>query len=252
MHEQGISINLDKTFKSSEIPTFRLTKQNIKDFNLIKEDEMSIFTFLKNRQSSMSLLANTMAYFNLEFYGGFLALRMHNQYGIPNAQMGYIFMCATLPYFVGCLIYPQVFSRMPAKLQFVISFLVAGVAIGTAGTTPLFGLPDDQLWIVIVGLFMLGLSIPFIFINTIPETIDSIRIEYKLIEGINPALDSKINDISSLLTLQGTGIAGFIGPVLGGILYDLVDYKATMTIVMCFEFLITVLFAYFNCGLKVR
>lgn len=155
-------------------------------------------------------------------------------------------MSGTLPYFVGCLIYPSVFSKVPAKIQFVISFFFAAIAIGVAGTTPAFGLPDDELWIVIFGLILLGLTIPFIFVTTIPETIDAIRVEFKIIQGLDPLLDSKVQDISSLLTNMATGFAGLFGPVLGGVLYDMIGYKATMTVIMCFEFLVALVFLVLN------
>lgn len=44
----------------------------------------------------------------MEFFGGFLAYRMKDQYKITKDHMGYIFATITLPYFVMCFLLPSI------------------------------------------------------------------------------------------------------------------------------------------------
>jgi MFS family permease len=245
---EGFSFS--SSLRSDDIENVKLTKNNIMNFNLINCDQLTISKFFTNKHSRRSIVANIMGFYNTQFFGGFLALRMHYHYGISEEYMGYVFMSSSLPYCIGCIFYPTIFSKVNAKIRFIISFVMAGFAVGIAGTSNVFFLPDDQVWLVYFGLVLHGLSWPFIFITTIPEAIDSMRLKYKIITGIDPELDKKVNDIASLLTIQGLGIACLFGPTFGGYLYDKLGYQNAMTINMFIEFAFALYFAITNCSMN--
>lgn len=70
-------------------------------------------------------------------------------------------------------------------------------------------------------------------------------------EGVNPALDNKLNDVVSSLYGLFYNLSSLVGPILGGAMYDLVGYRATMDINMFFELIAVGIFFYFNCGLDI-
>lgn len=104
------------SFNTQEIASFRLSKKNIKQFNLIKASELSIFNYFKCHDSRMSIIASFFGFYNMEFYGGFMALHMYFHYDIPEDKMGFVFLASSLPYCIGCLTYPGIFNNVPAKL----------------------------------------------------------------------------------------------------------------------------------------
>lgn len=95
---------------------------------------------------------------------------------------------------------------------------------------------------------MLGFFQALCFIPSLPEAIESYQQHFKIIEGVNPALDNKLNDVLSSQYGLFYNLSSLIGPILGGILYDVVGYRSTMDINMFFELIIMVIFIKYNCG----
>jgi hypothetical protein len=85
--------------------------------------------------------------------------------------MGYAFMFLSAPYFLSCALLPPLFKKVPAKLQFVIGFIISMFGMAFMGPTKILHLPDDKIWPVLVGMFLVGTSVSFIFVSGIPESI---------------------------------------------------------------------------------
>jgi hypothetical protein len=45
--------------------------------------------------------------------------------------------------------------------------------------------------------------------------------------------------------------SSLVGPLLGGAMFDLMEYRATMDCNMVIELILFIIFVYFNCGKKV-
>jgi MFS family permease len=75
--------------------------------------------------------------------------------------------------------------------------------------------------------------------------------EFKIIEGVNPALDNKLNDVVSSLYGLFYNLSSLVGPILGGAMFDIVGYRTTLDINMFLELIAVGIFFYFNCGLDV-
>ena len=95
---------------------------------------------------------------------------------------------------------------------------------------------------------MLGFFQALCFIPSLPEAIEVYQHQFKIIEGVNPALDNKLNDVVSSLYGLFYNLSSLIGPILGGALYDIFGYRSTFDIVMFLELIAFGIFAYFNCG----
>ena len=115
------------------------------------------------------------------------------------------------------------------------------------GPSKLFGFPQS-LSLILIGLPMLGFFQALCFIPSLPEAIEVYQNQFKIIEGVNPALDNKLNDVISSLYGLFYNLSSLIGPILGGMMYDIVGYRTTLDINMFLELLAVFIFGYFNCG----
>jgi len=87
-----------------------------------------------------------------------------------------------------------------------------------------------------------------VFIPCLPEAIEAFQYQYKIVEGFNPEFDSKLSDCTSSLYSQFYNAAALLGPVIGGVMYDVFNFEHTMDCNMIFELFLAVLFIYYNCG----
>ena len=95
---------------------------------------------------------------------------------------------------------------------------------------------------------MLGFFQALCFIPSLPEAIEVYQHQFKIIEGVNPALDNKLNDVISSLYGLFYNLSSLIGPILGGAMYDIFGYRSTFDITMFFEVIAICIFGYYNCG----
>ena len=203
------------------------------------------------KSSIFALIAGGIAFYNVSFFGAFLAVQVESVYGVADDNMGYVFMALSGPYFFSAILIPAIFGKTPPKVQFVICFFLSSIGMALMGPSKLFGLPQDKLYIVLIGMIILGGSQALVFIPSIPEAIEAIQMKYKIIEGYNPKFDNQLNDIVAGVTNQLCSLFALIGPIIGGIMNDNLGYQKTMNINMYTLFGLSIFFAIFNCGFTV-
>ena len=119
------------------------------------------------------------------------------------------------------------------------------------GPSHLLDIDPNHFIVVLVGWFVLTFMQALCFISSLPEALESYQVKYRIIPGVDPALDGKLSDIMS----SGYGffynLSSMIGPIIGGALFDKWGFVTTMDINMCASFVITIIFIIFNCSLKV-
>ena len=126
------------------------------------------------KSSFFALIAGGFAFYNVSFFASFLSVQIEKVYGVENKDMGYVFMALSAPYFFSAVVIPIVCSKTPPKIQFVLCFLLSSIGLALMGPTKQLDLPQDKLWIVLVGLFILGGSQGLVFIPSIPEAIEAV------------------------------------------------------------------------------
>ena len=132
----------------------------------------------------------------------------------------------------------------------MVCFVVSAVALIMAGPSLLLKVPDE-LFLILIGMAIFSLIQSLNFINSIPECIESYQVHYEISEGLDPIFDHKLNDcISSLYNLFYC-LFSFLGPLVGGTLYQHFGYKSTMDTIMIAELVIAMVFVIFNCGIHV-
>lgn len=102
---------------------------------------------LTTKESVLSLLANAVGFYVLEFFGGFLAFQMKQKYGIEKKLIGWVFIVISVPYLTMCFLLPTLNKKKTwsAKAQFIISFFLSSLGLCLAGPSKLFDLDDSNL-----------------------------------------------------------------------------------------------------------
>ena len=204
---------------------------------------------LQCRDVVFAFIANAVAMYNVGFFNSFLALELTGTYEIDSADIGYYYMILSIAYLASAIIIPYAFKSVPRKLQFICCFALTSVSMMLMGPSKLFGIPPT-LGCVLVGLPMLGFFQALCFIPSLPEAIECYQQKYKIIEGVNPALDNKLNDVLSSQYGLFYNLSSLVGPILGGLFYDKFGYRTTLDINMFLELIILGIFVRFNGGMK--
>ena len=164
--------------------------------------------------------------------------------------MGYVFILASFPYIVGCVSLPIALKNMPRKLQCVICFYLSAIAFALMGPSYLLELPE-KLYLILIGLSVLGFIQPMCFLTVLPEVVDALFVEYKIIEGSAKETEGLLHDNIAALYNLWYSTASLFSPVLGGFLYDRMGFQKTMDISMFTMLGFALFYTVFNCGCRV-
>ena len=147
---------------------------DLEKYNLLKTSEISFGILLSIKEVVFAYLACMMSMHCVSFFTSFLAIVFENQYKIAEDDMGYYFAVLSGPYLIAAITFPIFFGKLPRKLCFTICPLVSAIAVGMMGPSNLLGLPEKNLPLILVGMFILGYVQIFCFIPCIPEVMDAV------------------------------------------------------------------------------
>lgn len=93
------------------------TKDDIlKGYNNIELDDVTILSTMKIKAVVFAFLANAIAMYNVSFFSSFLAIRLKDQYGVADKNMGYYFAILSFAYLSSAILCPMIFANCPRKL----------------------------------------------------------------------------------------------------------------------------------------
>lgn len=151
-------------------------------------------------------------------------------------------MCLILPHFCE--------TRFPRKLQFIIAMFGFAICCIMMGPSLMLGLPDNY-WIIIMSFPLIGIFQYFVFIPIIPEMLERVTVGLNAIEGEDLELDAaiydKVNDAYGFVY----ALAMFVGPLVGGFMYDEIGGRKTADYVAISNLVVGSLLFIFNCGIFV-
>jgi len=84
-------------------------------------------------------------------------------------------MALSAPYFFGAIIVPLVFGCLPAKVQFIMCFILSSIAFAMMGPSDILDFPD-VLWLVLCGMTLLGFAQSLVFIPCMPEAVETFQL----------------------------------------------------------------------------
>ena len=99
---------------------------------------------------------------------------------------------------------------------------------------------------------MLGFFQALCFIPSLPEAIKIYQNEFKIVEGVSPTLDNKLNDVVSSLYGLFYNLSNLVKTILGGAMFNIVGNRTTLDINKFLKIITAGIFFYFNCGLVVE
>lgn len=135
-------------------------------------------------------------------------------------------------------------SKIPIRFVQLIGTILIILALYLMGPSLFFGGLPNEIWIIFVGLFLMGFSVAFMFVLVTPEIIDSkggdlkeswikqfekdglsereikkkVKKQWKVASGI-------LADRASALGEMSFALGSLIGPIVGGKLTDSYNYR---------------------------
>lgn len=111
----------------------------------------------------------------------------------------------------------------------------------------MLGFPENY-WIIIMAFPLMGVFQYFVFIPIIPEMLERVTVGLNAVEGEDPELDAaiydKVNDAYGFIY----ALAMFVGPLVGGFMYDSLDGPTTADYVAFSNLVVGAILFIFNCG----
>jgi MFS family permease len=118
------------------------------------------------------------------------------------------------------------------------------------GPSKLLGLPEYSI-LIAIGLVSNGFGTSSVFCISLAEAIEVIQQKYMIVNGHDPQLDERLSDcLSSFFTLS-YNMAAYLGPIIGGALFEKYGYRDAIDINMSINFIFLIILIFFNCGFNV-
>lgn len=143
-------------------------------------------------------------------------------------------------------------SKIPIKFVQLIGSIVIVFALFLMGPSLFFGGLPNEIWVIFIGLFLMGFSVAFMFVLVTPEIIDSMGSDLKfkwVAECEKEGLDERqtrrkvkkqwkiasgiLSDHASALAEMSFATGSLIGPIVGGKLTDSTGSYRKMTDICC-------------------
>ena len=126
--------------------------------------------FFKNRRAFLAILVPFIACIFLLYFGPILAPELR-RLGVPDKYSGYSLAICWTCYAIGCFIAGFLCQIMPRRYLVLFSILLAALSLFIVG--PAKFLPDD-VYLIFIGLGLLGFGIAGITVPVLPEMIDAV------------------------------------------------------------------------------
>lgn len=170
------------------------------------------------------------------------------EFGFEESQVGYVMALQYITYLPMCLIMPHYCERsFPRKLQFVIAMFGFGLCCFMMGPSQLLYFPQN-FQIIILAFPLIGVFQYFVFIPIIPEMLERLIVDLKVVEGADPDFDAtiydKVNDAYGFIY----AVSMFVGPLVGGYMHDHLGGPTTGDYMGFTNLALGALLFTFNCG----
>jgi MFS family permease len=128
--------------------------------------------FFRNRRAFLAILVPFIACIFLLYFGPILSNQVVSM-GLPEGLSGYALAACWSLYAVGCFIAGYLCRYMARRTLVLFSILLCSIALVFVGPSYILHLPE-QIWLMFVGLGLLGLGIAGITVPVLPELIESV------------------------------------------------------------------------------
>lgn len=118
------------------------------------------------------------------------------------------------------------------------------------GPSKYLNIPDN-LWIVVAGFPVMGIFQTFVFIPIIPEMLEALQHDLKIVEGQNERIDNAINDKVNDAYGFIFAFTNFVAPLTGAALHKSLEERNTFDVIALANFGFGIIFFIFNCGIFV-
>eukprot|EP00347_Sterkiella_histriomuscorum_P014772 403359588 len=189
--------------------------------NNIKSDihkEVTYGMFLRNPRCLITLIGCSMVNVLIDFLNSILSVQLQKYYHLSEGLIGFIFAIPFFVYVIGFYFVSKIVVKFDKRISIFISFVISSLSLFLTGPSETLKIPQE-LWILIIGYFLLSIGCLFFFIASLPEIIDSVIISEDL-EEENHTLNDKASGIFNGFVAFGAIIA----PIVGGTLSDAIGY----------------------------
>ncbi|KAM8790321.1 MFS-type transporter SLC18B1 isoform 1-T1 [Rhynchonycteris naso] len=190
------------------LPNFESTPVKQSFWKLISLTKITLITFVINSLSAcFGFLDPTLSLFVLK------------KFNLPAGYVGLIFLSMALPYTISSPLFGLLSDKMPHLRKWFLVFgnIITAVCYVLLGPMPVLHI-KSQLWLLVLMLAVNGISAGMSLIPTFPEIL-SCAYDNGFEEGL-----STLALVSGLFSAMWS-VGAFIGPTLGGFLYEKIGFE---------------------------
>jgi MFS family permease len=172
-----------------------------------------------------------------------LANYIKDKFDIGTKINGFAFGLLPLSYAVMCIFLGYFTDRFPRRVVTLWGFLICVIGNIFVGPSKLLHLPES-LTLVILGLFINGVGIAFIFVPLLVELMHIVSHKEKINSG-NTQFNDKASGIFNFSFALGT----ILSPNLGGTLSDEIGFRYAADTMVIFSLVMACIWALTNVGI---
>ncbi|XP_010624954.1 MFS-type transporter SLC18B1 isoform X1 [Fukomys damarensis] len=153
------------------------------------------------------------------FLDPILSLFVLGKFNLPAGYVGLVFLGLALPYAISSPLFGLLSDKMPRLRKWLLVFgnLITAVCFMLLGPAPVLHI-KSQMWLLVLILVVNGVAAGMSIIPTFPEVL-SCAYENGFEEGL-----STLGLVSGLTSAMWS-VGAFIGPMLGGFLYEKIGFE---------------------------
>lgn len=203
----------------------------------LEEDEKDItyVRIFKNKIFLMTFLMYCICYTSITLIQPTFSEHIHS-FGYDSDTVGLLFALSDLSYALTSIALIKIFRNFKRKHLFVFGGFLTAISLFLLGPEEYTFLPKN-VYVICFGMVIFGISQVFYNATIIPEFIDILIDIY--------GYRKEINDRSSGIYNAGLALSEFCGPLLGGIMTDLIGFERGLSFYSIFLIFYLTIYAIF-------
>lgn len=207
----------------------------------IGESQVSNWSLMTDRRVVFACLSGTLAFFTDTQLEPIFARRLED-FNMTTFQIGLMFTLIPSTYIPTMLLIP--FVTISKRVILITSAFLLGFATFLNGPSEIFHMPDDKLYLIMMGQLFTGVFIATLSIPALPEMINASEIRYSERET------QRVHSLCSGLYNASLGLGQTLGPTVSALLFAAVGFRKTQDIIAIFCLVFATLYLIFGSGIS--
>ena len=188
-------------------------------------DKLTYWNIMTTRRPFFAFINRMLAFHCIQYSTSIYPQHMTDLFGFDEGQVSFSLLALTGTYFLSCILGPALLNKLPRRYIYVQGLFLATIGYILLAPSTYIGLPEKSLPLVLIGFAIVGFSQGPTVVSTLPEALDTWKVEYDHCEGVDPYLDGMMTDVFASLHINLKCFTAMVAPIVAGALNTNYGYQ---------------------------